>query len=69
MYRVKGRLVREKLGTIPSVPKVEQGEDLARASMQKARQAIDPVVERRQVEEVAKQRARSAVPRNPGCRD
>jgi integrase len=58
MYRVNGRQVREKLGTIRSVPKVEQARDLARARIQKAREGIDPVEERRHEQEAETQRAK-----------
>src|SRR5271170_1154201 len=49
MYRVKGgKLVREKLGTTQSVPTLDKAHELARASIQKAWQGIDPVAEKRQ---------------------
>jgi integrase len=46
MYRIKGKLKRETLGTLSTIPKVETARDLARASMTKAQQGIDPVEER-----------------------
>jgi integrase len=49
MYRVKGKLIRETLGTLSTVPKVDVARDLARASMQKAQKGINPVEERQRV--------------------
>ena len=50
MYRVSGKLVRETLGTVAAVPRVDDARDLARASMQKAQVGIHPVEQRRHVE-------------------
>ena len=36
MYRVNGKLVRETLGTLATVPRLEAARELARASWQKA---------------------------------
>jgi integrase len=48
MYRVKGKLVRETLGTLSLFPKVDEARDRARASMQAAQAGIHPVEVRRQ---------------------
>src|SRR5216683_2872227 len=48
MYRVKGKLVRETLGTLSLFPKVDDARDKARASMQAAQAGIHPVEVRRQ---------------------
>lgn len=47
LYRAQGRSVRETLGTLAVVPKVEDARVLARASILKARQGLDPVADRR----------------------
>ena len=47
MYRVRGRLVKETLGTLANIPKVEEARRRAAASLEKAREGVDPVVERR----------------------
>jgi len=47
MYRVRGKQVREQLGTLAAIPKIDRARKLARASMQKAQQGIHPVAERR----------------------
>jgi len=46
MYRVAGRRVRETLGTMATVPQVDDARDLARASMQRAQAGIHPVQEK-----------------------
>jgi integrase len=46
-YRVEGRMVREKLGTLAQIPSVAEARDLARQSMTKARTGAHPVEERR----------------------
>src|SRR5437763_15082570 len=51
MYRVRGRLKRETLGSLAVIPKVDEARGLARASMLKARQGIDPVAEKKAAEE------------------
>lgn len=45
-YRVRGRRVRETLGTTATVPKVDDARNLARASMQRAQQGVHPVEEK-----------------------
>jgi len=50
MYRVDGKLIREALGTVATIPKVDAARDLARASMQAAERGINPVVERQRAE-------------------
>jgi integrase len=46
-YRVEGKMVREKLGTLAQIPNVAEARDLARQSMTKARTGAHPVEERR----------------------
>ena len=50
LFRVNGKMVRESLGSFAQVPKVEAARELARRSMTKARDGVNPVVETRQVE-------------------
>ena len=50
MYRVRGRLIRETLGTLAVIPRVDDARALARASMTKAGRGIDPVAERKAAE-------------------
>lgn len=47
MYRVGGRQVRETLGTLAQIPKVDEARRRALASLAKARAGINPVNERR----------------------
>src|SRR5437763_2393094 len=47
MYRVDRRLVKETLGTLAKIPKVEEARRRAAASMEKARAGVNPVEERR----------------------
>ena len=47
MYRVGGKKVRETLGTLPLIPKVEKARDLARDSLQQAQAGLHPVEQRR----------------------
>ncbi len=47
MYRVKGKLVRETLGTVFVIPKVDEARDRARASMRAAQSGVNPVEARR----------------------
>jgi hypothetical protein len=49
LYRVHGKSVRETLGTTATVPKVDAARALARASIQKAQQGVNPVQERREI--------------------
>jgi integrase len=46
IYRVNGKQIRETLGTLATVPKVDEARALARHSMQKAGQGINPAAER-----------------------
>jgi integrase len=50
-YRVGGKMVREKLGTLAQIPNVGAARELARQSMTKARAGSHPVEERRRKEE------------------
>src|SRR5215831_1812252 len=50
-YRVNGKMVREKLGTLAQIPNVADARALARQSMTKARAGAHPVEDRRQKEE------------------
>jgi integrase len=47
MYRVGGKLVRETLGTVARIPKVEKARDLARESMRQAQAGVHPVEAKR----------------------
>src|SRR5215831_2779445 len=50
-YRVNGKMVREKLGTLAQIPNVADARELARQSMTKARSGAHPVEDRRRKEE------------------
>lgn len=50
MYRVGGKLVRETLGPLTRIPKVEKARELARESMRQAQAGVHPVEARRAVE-------------------
>jgi integrase len=50
-YRVDGKMVREKLGSLAQIPDVRAARELARQSMTKARTGAHPVEERRRKEE------------------
>jgi integrase len=55
-YRVDGKMVREKLGTLAQIPNVGTARELARQSMTKARSGVHPVEDRRRkVEEERRQ--------------
>lgn len=56
-YRVAGRRVFETLGSFALIPKVEAARQLARDSMQRAEQGIDPAEERRRLEEEERREA------------
>src|SRR5205085_4211053 len=58
--RVNGKLVREQLGTLAAIPKIEQARELARASFRQAQQGIHPAEERRR-NEASEHRRREAV--------
>jgi hypothetical protein len=62
MYRVDGKKVRETLGTVAMIPKVDAARMLARESLQKVQRGIHPAEERRQEREAEKGRPR---PRGP----
>ena len=47
IYRVKGKLVRETLGTIAVIPRVDEARARARESMQTAQSGVNPVEARR----------------------
>src|SRR5947199_7833634 len=47
IYRVNGKLVKETLGTLAKIPKVEEARRRAAASLEKARSGVNPVAERR----------------------
>jgi integrase len=51
MYRVNGRLVRETIGTVATIPKVEIAREKARASLQAAQAGTNPVEARRRKKE------------------
>jgi integrase len=50
-YRVDGKMVREKLGTLAQIQNVADARELARQSMTKARTGAHPVEDRRRKEE------------------
>src|SRR5713226_2037773 len=50
MYRVDGKLVRETLGTLARIPKVDKAREVARESMRQAQAGIHPVETRRAAE-------------------
>jgi integrase len=50
MYRVGGKKVRETLGTLPRIPKIEDARDLARESLRHVQAGQHPVEERRRAE-------------------
>jgi hypothetical protein len=56
-YRVDGKMVREKLGTLAQIPNVGTARELARLSMTQARGGTHPVQERREREEEERRRA------------
>src|SRR6185437_16205773 len=47
LYRVAGRPVRETLGTVAVIPRVDDARSAARASLARAGQGGDPVAERK----------------------
>lgn len=53
MYRVGGKKVRETLGTLAAIEKVEAARALARASIEQAQGGINPVEQRRAAEQAA----------------
>src|SRR6266446_10487054 len=59
MYRVNGRLVRETLGTVAVIPKVDDARALARKSMRAAQSGVHPVEVRRTVAVKAAQEAKA----------
>jgi hypothetical protein len=56
-YRVDGRAVREKLGTLDGIPSVADARERARQSMTKAHARTNPVAERRQREDEERRQA------------
>jgi integrase len=56
-YRVDGKMVREKLGSLAQIPDVRAARELARQSMTKARTGAHPVEERRRKEEEERHQA------------
>lgn len=50
-YRVNGKTVREKLGTLAQIPNVADARELARQSMAKAQAGAHPVEDRRRREQ------------------
>jgi integrase len=53
MYRVRGKLVRETLGTVAVIPNVGDARIRARESLLKAQAGVNPVEQRRVVEQAA----------------
>jgi len=60
MYRVDGKLVRETLGTLALIPKIDVARERARQSMQKAAQGINPVKERKGTAEEERRQSEAA---------
>jgi integrase len=54
MYRVRGKLVRETLGTAATIPSVSDARSRARESLQKAQAGVNPVEEKRGSQRAAK---------------
>jgi integrase len=54
MYYVNGRRVRETLGTVATIPKIDAARMLARESLQRAERGIHPTEERRREREEEK---------------
>src|SRR5438132_332018 len=61
MYYVGGRRVRETLGTIATIPKVDAARMLARESLQKAQRGVHPADERRERREEEEREAKVEV--------
>jgi integrase len=61
MYRVKGKLVRETIGTISDIPKVSEARDRARDSLQIAQKGVNPVDAKRHIRREAIERAGETV--------
>ena len=59
MYRVRGKKVRETLGILPLIPKVEKARDLARGSPQQAQAGLHPVEQRRAAKRQAAEKPNS----------
>ena len=57
MYRVRGKLVRETLGSAALIPNVGDARSRARISLQKAQAGVNPVEERREAKRVAEVKA------------
>jgi hypothetical protein len=57
LYRVNGKLVREKIGTLAQIPSVADARERARESMLKARAGTHPVKDRRHKEEAERRQA------------
>ena len=56
-YRVNGKMVREKLGTLAQIPNVADARERARMSMTRAKGGTNPVEQKRQAEEERKRQA------------
>jgi integrase len=59
MYRVGGKLVRQKIGTLATIPRVDEAREMARASMLLAHKGTNPVDERRLAEAEERRRIES----------
>jgi integrase len=57
MYRVGGKKIREKIGTLARIPEVARARDLARESLFRVEQGGNPAEERRREQEAEKRRA------------
>jgi integrase len=56
MYRVNGKQVRETIGTLGTIARLEDARNLARLSIRKAQNGINPLEERQQAEDTERQR-------------
>jgi integrase len=59
LYRVDGKPVREKLGTLAQIQNVADAREMARQSMTKARSGANPVEDRRRKEEEEQRRVKA----------
>jgi Arm DNA-binding domain len=63
LYRINGKLKRETLGNIATIPKVDDARNVARESLRKAHAGIDPAEERRKAEAAAAHETEAAAAR------
>ncbi len=63
LYRVRGKLVRETLGTTAVLPHLGEARDLARASLRKAKEGVNPVEAKRDTVKAAETAAKAEAAR------